>query len=162
MPRKTSHSIKSFIQLALFTLSGPVLAGQPTPADYIDSKPLLLEVRYCECQATKPDSPPSNLLPKFLDESKILKVGVAAEDNGFIASREFSLGYEISPVDGSSGPFRFNYIGTYATDNGSNTGQGPLVLKEGEWVSLFGSQHQSETGAQHVGVAVRLSAADGS
>lgn len=162
MPRKISRSIKAFMPVALATLPGLALAGQPTPADYIDSKPLLLEIRYCECQVANPDSPPSDLSPEFLDGSNALKVGVSAEDKGFVASPEFSLGYDISPVDDSSGPFRFNYIGTYATSDGSNTGQGALVLKEGEWVSLFGSHHQSAAGSQHIGVAVRLLAADGS
>lgn len=161
MPRKTSLSIRAFIPLTLTALPGLALAGKPVPEDYIASKPLLLEVRYCECQATLPDSSP-NLLPEFLEASKILKVGVSAEDKGFVSSQEFSLGYEVSPVDDSFGPFRFTYLGEYETSDGSNAGQGALVLEEGQWVSLFGAHHQTESESQHIGVAVRLIAADGS
>ncbi len=161
MPRKTSLSIRAFIPLALSTLPSLALAGQPTPSDYIDSKPLLMEVRYCECRATKPDSSPSDLLPEFRDKSKVLKVGVTAEDKGFASSGEFSIGYEVSPVDDSSGPFRFTYLGKYETSDGSIAGQGALILEEGQWLSLFGSDHQTESESQHIGVAVRLVEASG-
>ncbi len=156
MPRNTSLSISVLIPLALSALPGLSLADKPASEDYIAEKPLLLEVRYCECQATNPDDSPSELLPEFLEKSQVLKVGVSVEDKGFIASREFSLGYDISLVDESSGPFRFTYLGDYATSDGNNSGQGTLVLEQGEWVNLFGVHHQNETGSQHVGVAVRL------
>ncbi len=162
MPGKTSNTIRICGLFALTSLSGLSLAGKPAPEDYLASKPLLLEVRYCECQATNPDSSPSDLLPEFLDESKILKVGVTGEDKGLVSSREFSIGYEVSPVEDSTGPFRFTYLGEYETSNGRSAGQGTLILEEGRWVSLFGSHHQSGSGSQHIGVAVRLVATDGS
>jgi hypothetical protein len=46
MPRKTLRNISL---LALSTLPDLTLAGQPTASDYLGSKPLLLEIRYCEC-----------------------------------------------------------------------------------------------------------------
>lgn len=162
MPRKPSRAIRVFIPLALCALPGLSLADKPAPEDYIQEKPLLLEIRYCECQATNPESSPSELLPGFLDDSKVLKVGVSAEDKGFVASREFSLGYDINMVDDPSGQLQFNYIGTYKTSNGNNTGQGTLVLEQGEWSNLFGSHQQQATGSQHMDVMVRLVAAEDS
>lgn len=162
MTRKISLTIRVFIPLALCALPGLSLADRPAPEDYIAEKPLLLEIRYCECQATNPESSPSKLLPGFLDESKVLKVGVSAEDKGFVASREFSLGYDINMVDDPSGQLQFNYIGTYATSQGKNTGQATLVLEQGEWSNLFGSHHQQGTESQPMSVMVRLVPADGS
>lgn len=163
MPRKPSHTIRICSLFALTTsLPGLSLADKPALEDYIASKPLLLEVRYCQCQATNPESSPSELLPGFLDDSEILQVGVATEDKGFVSSQEFSIGYEVRPVDDSLGPFRFTYLGEYKTSGGSNVGQGTLILEEGEWASLFGSGHQTESGTQHIEVTVRLITAEGS
>jgi hypothetical protein len=160
MPRKTSLTIRAIITFALCALPGLSLAEKPAPQDYIANKPLLLEVRYCQCQATNPESSTSELLPGFLEESEMLRVGVAAEDKGFVSSQEFSLGYEVRPVDDSLGPFRFTYLGEYKTRDNSNAGQGTLILEEGKWVSLFGTDHQTESGKQHISVTVRLTIAE--
>lgn len=157
MPRMTLHSL-----FVLSTLPGFVLAGQPTADDYLASKSLLLEVRYCECQATKPDSPPSDLLPDFFENSNLLQASVSGKDKGFLSSQELSMGYELRPVEGSPGTFNFNYAGEYLTSSGDNSGYGNLVMKEGQWVTLFGSHHENEAGAQHTSVAVRLVEMDGS
>ncbi|WP_144777836.1 hypothetical protein [Marinobacter maritimus] len=151
MPRMTLPSL-----FVLSTLPGFVLAGPPTADDYLASKPLLLEVRYCECQATKPDSPPSDLLPDFLKNSNLLQASVSGKDEGFLSSQEFSMGYELRPVEDSPGTFNFNYAGEYVASSGDNSGYGNLALKEGQWVTLFGSHHENETGSQHTGVAARL------
>lgn len=161
MRRNTSNPVRIGCLVALATaLPGLSLAQKPAPQDYIANKPLLLEVRYCQCQATNPENASSGLLPGFLEESEMLRVGVDAEDKGFVSSQAFSIGYEVSSVDDSLGPFRFTYLGEYKTGDGSNAGQGTLILEEGEWVSLFGTDLQTESGKQHTDVTVRLTVAE--
>ncbi|QCF25926.1 hypothetical protein [Hydrocarboniclastica marina] len=70
-------------QITLFFLSlipGIALAENSAPEDYLANKPLVLEVRYCECLATKTDGAPSDLLPSFLRESSLLKVSVSSTE----------------------------------------------------------------------------------
>ena len=154
MPRKTLRNISL---PALLTLPALTLAGQPTSVDYLASKPLLLEIRYCECPATTPGGAPGDVLPEFLDESRALRVGaVTTEHSNFVASRALSMGYEISPVEKPSGSFQITYASEYTTLDGSLSGQGTLVLEAGQWVSLFESHHQTKAGAKHAGVAIRL------
>ena len=63
---------------------------------------------------------------------------------------------------GLSDQFRFNYAGKYTTSNGNSAGDGELMLVQGQWVNLFGSQHENEAGSQHSSVAVRLANPSGS
>lgn len=156
MPRTHSKHILPLGLLFLLLLSGPVLADQHTPEDYIVSKPLVLEIRYCECPVSAEDSGPSDLLHSFLDESKSLKVGVSGEDAGALISDEVSLGYKLEPVQGSPGSFKFEYVGSYLTSDGSNTGQGSVLLVEGQWVHVVGSHYENESRSHHANVALRL------
>lgn len=164
MQRIVLHTIwrVNLFFLFLFLFPNLAIADNSTPEDYLASKPLALEVRYCECQATKTDSAPSGLLPSFLKESSVLKVSVLGEDKGFASSSQFSIGYELKPVAGSPSQFRFNYAGNYTTSYGNSSGNGELLLVEGQWVNLFGSRHDNEIGAQHSNVAVRLAKPGGS
>jgi len=162
MQRIASQIILRINLLFLSLLPSVALAGTPAPEDYLAGKSLVLEIRYCECQATKSESAPSELLPSFLKESRLLKVGVSSEDKGFVSSHGLSIGYEVKPVSGSSDQSQFSYSGNYTTSNGSSAGNGELLLVQGQWLTLFGSQHESETGSQHSNVAVRLAKPGGS
>lgn len=154
MPRKTLRNISL---PALFTLPALTLAGQPTSVDYLASKPLLLEIRYCECPATTPGGAPGDVLPEFLDESRVLRVGaVTTEHSNFVASRALSMGYEISPAENPPGSFQLTYASEYTTRDGTSSAQGTVLLEAGQWVSLFGSSLHTEAGAKHIGVALRL------
>jgi len=139
-----------------------VLPDNSVPEDYLAGKPLVLEVRYCECQAIKTNSAPSDLLPSFLKESSLLRTSLSREDNGFTSSSDLAIGYELKPVPGSPDQFQFSYAGNYTASNVSSAGNGELLLIQGQWVNLFGSQHESETGSQHSNVAVRLAKPGGS
>ena len=156
MHRIASQIILRVNLLFLSLLPSFALAGNPAPEDYLASKPLVLEVRYCECQATKTDSVPSELLPSFLKESSLLKVGVSSEDKGFASSNELSIGYELKPVAGSLDQFQFNYAGNYTASNVNSSGAGELMLVQGQWVNLFGSRHEKKAGSQHSNVVLRL------
>ncbi|WP_138436107.1 hypothetical protein [Marinobacter shengliensis] len=157
------HRIASQITLLLLSLIPSIaLAENSTPEGYLANKPLVLEVRYCECLAIKTDGTPSDLLPSFLRESSLLKVSVSSTDNGFASSGELAIGYELKPVTGSPDQFQFNYAGNHTTSNGDSAGNGGLLLVQGQWVNLFGSQHETQTGSQHSSVAVRLAKPDGS
>lgn len=162
MQRIASQIILRVNLLFLSLLPSFALAGNPTPEDYLASKPLVLEVRYCECQATKTDSVPFKLLQSFLKESSLLKVGVSSKDKGFASSNELSIGYELKPVAGSPDQFQLNYAGHYTASNGSSAGTGELLLVQGLWVNLFGSRHENEAGSQHSNVVVRLTKPGGS
>lgn len=153
-----SQTVCTFNLFFLFLLPGHAFASESTLEDYFVSKPLVLEVRYCECEATQVISPTSDLLPSFLKESSLIRAGVSVEDKGFVSSNQLSLGYEFRPVTDSPGKYHFNYVGSYST----NTGQGRLLLVESQWVNLFGSHHEDETGSQHSNVAVRLAKPSGS
>lgn len=156
MQRIASQIILRVNLLFLSLLPSFALAGNSAPEDYLASSPLVLEVRYCECKATKADSALSDLLPSFLKESSLLKIGVSSEDKGFASSNGLSIGYELKPVAGSPDQFQFNYAGHYTTSNGNSSGNGELLLVQGQWVNLFGSRHENEAGLQHSNVAVRL------
>lgn len=148
--------------LFLSLIPSIALADNSAPEDYLANKPLVLEVQYCECQATQSDSLPSDLLPSFLEESRLLRVSVSSKDKGFASSSELSIGYELKPIMGSPDQFQFNYAGNYTTSNGSSAGNGELLLVQGQWVNLFGSKHENKTGSQHNNVVVRLANPEGS
>lgn len=157
-----SQFILPFILTGLSVLPDLALAGNATPETYLGSKHLVLEIRYCECEAVKPDSHPSVLLADFLRESSIVRVAVPAEDNGFVSSDYVTMGYKFSPIKDSSDTFSFNYTGTHTTSSGKSSGRGQLLLEKDKWVHLFGSHHESTSGALHSNVAVRLVEFDGS
>ncbi|MBK1887640.1 hypothetical protein [Marinobacter sp. DY40_1A1] len=159
MQRIAPHFAWQFRLLFLLLLPGFALAGNPVPEDYLASESLVLEVRYCECQA---NNTPSDVLPSFLKKSRLLKVGVSSEDKGFVSSNELSIGYELKPVAGSPDQFQFNYAGNYTASNGNSAGAGELLLVQGQWVNLFGSRHENESGSQHSNVLVRLAKPGGS
>lgn len=146
----------------LSVLPAFTLAENATPEAYIGSKHLVLEIRHCECEAVKPNGHPSVLLSNFLQESSVVKTAVFTEDNGFVASDYVTMGYEFSPIKDSSDTFSFNYTGTHTTSSGQSSGSGELLLEKGQWVHLFGSHHESTSGARHANVAVRLVEFDGS
>lgn len=156
MPRMIPRKCRQLVQALLFVVPGVALADQPNSDAFKTSKPLLLEIRYCGCAATDTGSSPSKLLPSFLQESRILKVGVSAEDKGFVSSHELSMGYELRPAKDSPGKFWFSYAGVHKENGGTNTGNAQLVLVEGQWVNIFDSSHQSENSSQYTDVAVRL------
>lgn len=156
MQRIASQIIWPINLLFLSFLPSFALAGNSAPDDYVTPESLVLEVRYCECQATKSDSLPSDLLPRFLEDSNLLKVSVSSEDESFASSGDLSLGYELTPIAGSPDQFQFNYAGSYTTSNGNSAGNGELMLVQEQWVILFGSRQDNETGSQYSNVAVRL------
>jgi len=162
MQRIASQVIRRFNLLLLSLLSSFALAGNSVPDDDVTSKPLLLEVRYCECQATKTDSVSSDLLPNFLKDSDLLKVSVSSADKGFASLGDLSIGYELKPVAGSPDQFQLNYASSFTTNNESSAGNGELLIVQGQWVILFGSRHDDETGSRYSNVAVRLSNPGGS
>ncbi|MGO1693450.1 MAG: hypothetical protein ACTHY7_10540 [Marinobacter sp.] len=162
MPRMIFRRIKQLVLLHLAVIPCVVLADQPIPSDYATSKPLLIEIRYCACAATEFGTPPSELLPSFLKQSSILKVGASVEDKGFVSSRELSMGYELKPVEDSPGKFWLSYSGVHKAYGGMNTGNAKLMLAEGQWLNLFGSTHESENSEQSTDVAVRVVRSGGS
>ena len=91
-----------------------------------------------------------------------MKTAVFAEDNGFVASDYITIGYEFSPIKDSANTFSFNYTGTHTTSSGQSSGSGQLLLEKDKWVHLFGSHHESTSGARHANVAVRLVEFEGS
>lgn len=143
--------------LILCAMPGMLSAEPGSPTDYFADQSLILEVRYCACPATDSESGPSDVLPRFLNDSHILKVDASVDEAGFVASQAASMGFKLQAMPDSPGRFGFEYVGSY----GNSTGQGRFVLDEGEWLPLFGSRHDSESGSQYSSVAVRLTIAGG-
>ncbi|ENO13184.1 hypothetical protein J057_17350 [Marinobacter nanhaiticus D15-8W] len=141
---------------AIGAFSQVFAAPGPTPGAYLSSKPLVLEVRYCECAATDLSRASDAVLPSFLETSKLLKVGAFGEDEGFVSSDGFSMGYGIKQIEGGRARFLFTYSAEYTIDADMNAGHGELLVNEGQWVQLFGSSHTTNTGAEYTGVAIRL------
>lgn len=143
--QRIASQITLWVNLLFLSLIPSIaLAENSAPEDYLTNKPLVLEVRYCERLTTKTDGAPSDLLPSFLRESSLLKVSVSSKDSGFASSSELSIGYELKPVAGSPDQFQFNYAGNHTTTKENSAGNGELLLVQGQWVNLFGSQHETE------------------
>ncbi len=154
---KTTARLANAVCLGLLsTVSLPAVADGQLSASYLTSKPLALEVRYCDCAAIGTDDVSPKLLPEFLRESDRLRVGISATDKRFISSRDFTIGYEIEPASDRPGSFVFEYASAYRGNAGKYDSQAKLVLATGEWIHLSGSRHVSESGDQVFGIAVRL------
>ncbi|MCK0163020.1 hypothetical protein [Marinobacter sp. S6332] len=162
MQRIASQIVWQFSLPFLLLLPGFALAGNPAPEDYLASESFVLEVRYCECQATNADNIPADILPSFLKESRLLTVGISSEGKGFASSNELSIGYELKPVAGSPDQYQFNYAGNYTASNGGSAGAGELLLTQGQWVNLLGTRHEKDAGSQHSNVVVRVVKSGGS
>jgi hypothetical protein len=162
MIRKGARTFGQFILASLFIFSTAGYASQPTLKGYMASKPLQLEIRYCDCAATDVGGPNSGLSPAFMRDSKVIKVGVSAEDKGFVSSDDLSIGYELKRVQNSSKQFQFRYMGVYKEGNGESSGAAELVLMTGQWVTLFGTGQQASNEMKRTSVAVRLVGAKGS
>ncbi|MHA7856273.1 hypothetical protein [Marinobacter shengliensis] len=131
-------------------------AGGPAPEHFLDSSSMILEIRYCECQATEPDGSPSELRTEFLERSHLLRVGLADEGRGYASSPELTIGFKLTPLPESPGAFAFNFAGRYAAGNQSSTGSGEVLLSADQWINLFGSNREGGHGTQFSDVAVRL------
>ncbi len=162
MIRKGARTFGQFILASLFIFSTAGYASQPTLKGYIASKPLQLEIRYCDCAATDVGEPNSGLSPAFMKDSKVIKVSASTKDKGFVSTDELSIGYELKRVDNSSKQFQFRYAGVYKEGNDESSGAAELVLTTGQWLSLFGTGKQVSSEMKHRSVAVRLVGAKGS
>lgn len=156
MPRLIRDTCVTVGTLVLCAASNVDAAPNHRPEAYLSAKPILLEVRYCECAAIDLNSLSSALLPDFLDTSKLLEVGVGEEDKGFVSSEGFSMGYAIERIEGPPARFLFNYSAEYTINTDTNSGHGELLVNEGQWVYLFGSNHTTNSGSESTGVAVRV------
>lgn len=156
MQRIASYKIQRATLLLLSFFSGFVFAEPPSPGDYLNGESLLLEIRFCECQATDSVGEPPALLPAFLEDSTLLQIGIAKAEPGFASTGGLAMGYEIKPLSGSINQFAFSYAGSFSAHSGTSAGNGELVLVPEQWVILFGSQHDSSAGSHASGVAVRL------
>ena len=155
--QRIASSVGSLLGLtALALVPGFTHAGGPTPEHFLNSSSMILEIRYCECQATEPDGSPSELRPEFLERSHLLRVGLADEGRGYASSPELTIGFKLTPLPESPGAFAFNFAGRYGAGNQSSTGSGEVSLSADQWINLFGSHHEGQQGSQLSGVAVRL------
>ncbi|WP_061332794.1 hypothetical protein [Marinobacter excellens] len=141
---------------ALVLFPGLAHAGGPTPEHFLDSSSMILEIRYCECQATEPDGSSSELRTEFLERSHLLRVGLADEGRGYASSPELTIGFKLTPLPESPGAFAFNFAGRYVSGDQSSTGSGEVLLSDDQWINLFGSNREGGHGTQFSDVAVRF------
>lgn len=156
MPRLIRDTWVAVGTLLLCATSRVDAAPNQRPEAYLSAKPIVLEVRYCDCAATDLNSASSALLPDFLNTSKLLMVGAEGEDKGFVSAEGFSMGYAIERIEGPPARFLFNYSAEYTIDSDTNSGHGELLIGEGQWIYLFGSSHTTSSGSESTGVAVRV------
>ena len=151
--------------LGLTTLSllpGMTQAGGPSPEHFLNDSAMVLEIRYCECQATEPGNAPTELRPAFLEQSRLLKVDVDPDGKGFVSSPEITLDFELRALPESPGDFTFTFAGEYETGQQNSAATGKVSLKDGHWLNLFGSEQNQNNDTQYLDVAVRLVKADDS
>ncbi|MCG8609270.1 MAG: hypothetical protein MI864_01925, partial [Pseudomonadales bacterium] len=148
MQRIALQPIRWFSYGLLYPLSTFTIAASPIPEDFITPNQLILEIRYCECQATETEELPSPLLSTFLKESHLLKVSVDGDQKGFIAAPELSIGYQIQQTTDSPDQFQFQWSGSFNTSGEESTGNGTVLLIEDQWLALFGAQHD-RNGSTH-------------
>ena len=144
----------------LCLLPGITQAGGPSPEHYLKNSPMVLEVRYCECQATEPGKAPTELRPAFLEQSRLLKVDVDPDGKGFVSSPEMTLDFELRALPQSPGDFMFSFVGNYVAGQQKSTNTGEVLLKDDQWLNLFSSEHVRENSTQYRDVAVRLVSGD--
>ncbi|MGQ7269091.1 hypothetical protein [Marinobacter nauticus] len=149
--------------LGLTTLSllpGMTQAGGPSPEHFLNDSAMVLEIRYCECQATEQDNAPTELRPAFLEQSRLLKVDVDPEGTGFVSSPEITLGFELKARPESPNDFTFKFAGHYDPVSQNVTGTGEVLLTKDQWLNLFSSRHERENNTEYRDVAVRLVSGD--
>lgn len=149
--------------LGLTTLSllpGMTQAGGPSPEHFLNDSAMVLEIRYCECQATEPGNTPTELSPVFLEQSRLLQVGVDREGTGFVSSPEIALGFELKAQPEAPSNFTFKFAGHYDPVSQNVTGTGEVLLTKDQWLNLFSSRHERENNTEYRDVAVRLVSAD--
>ena len=144
----------------LCLLPGITQAGGPSPEHYLKNSPMVLEVRYCECQATEPGQAPTELRPAFLEQSRLLKVDVDPDGKGFVSSPEMTLDFELRALPESPGDFMLSFAGNYGAGQQNSTSTGEVLLKDDQWLNLFSSEHVRENSTQYGDVAVRLLSGD--
>lgn len=144
----------------LCLIPGITQAGGPSPEHYLNNSPMVLEIRYCECQATEPGNAPTELRPAFLEQSRLLKVGVDPEGTGFVSSPEITLGFELKARPESPSDFTFKFAGRYDPASQNVTGTGEVLLTKDQWLNLFSSEHARGNSTQYRDVAVRLVSGD--
>ncbi|ABM18156.1 hypothetical protein [Marinobacter nauticus] len=144
----------------LFLLPGMTQAGGPSPEHFLNDSAMVLEIRYCECQATEPGNAPTELRPAFLEQSRLLKVDVDPEGTGFVSSPEITLGFELKARPESPSDFTFKFAGHYDPVSQNVTGTGEVLLTKDQWLNLFSSKHERENNTEYRDVAVRLVSGD--
>lgn len=136
----------------LALVAGGASADYRNLEDYFSADSLVLQVRYCDCEAVKPDAPPDGLQAGFLTSSESISVGLSPDVEGFVASDGFALGYLAEPVEDQPQAYRVTYSG----ERGGTSAQGIVILSVGQWTHLFGVEHRDNNSLKHSNVAVRL------
>lgn len=126
-------------------------ASPATAGDSTAEKPLLLEVRYCDCTLATPVDQ--------ADTVPLLRTEAVIHQDQSITTDYLSLHYRLSPVDTGQEAYRFSYSGAYDRGETSLSAQSKIQLTPGEWVILFATHHEPDAGGHPVSVAARIRSA---
>ena len=126
---------------------------------YKNQKPLILDVRFCSCQAIDIELDSVEPIPEFFSKASVVKVGVSENDQGFVSSGGLTFGYSINPGK-EPGKFVFEYAEEYQDTNGSFSSQAAIVIDLDSWVTLSGYENKSDQGSEYFSVAVKLAASE--
>lgn len=139
---------------ALLISLAPTLAfGEPSSEAH---PPLVLEVRYCECDVMSPDTSQSTVLQSFLEESALLRVAVPETDGGHLSVDDFSLEYEVHQLANVPEDYRFSFSATHTSETGEMVASADLVVSEDEWYPLAQTGQELGSDSEVFGLAIRL------
>lgn len=121
-------------------------AQHTTPGDFLTGHPWILEVRYCECQAFANYTDHAQVLPAFLEQSSLLRIGASSGVPGFAAAHNFSIGYEINDSEKVPGMLQLE-VATEDFRECARRGSGntQLHIAQGDWAPVFVAIRQPES-----------------
>lgn len=120
-------------------------------------KPLVLEIRFCDCSAIDMNSEAIEPTPKFLNQATSIKVGVSENEVGHVSAGGLTFGYSISPSKEAS-MFELAYSQEYVDGNSSQTSQSELQLGLNSWLTISSYENISDQGSEYFSIAIRLTA----
>ena len=118
-------------------------------------KPLVLDIRFCSCEALDIESEAAAPTQQFLEEANSIKVGVLETDRGFVSSGGLTFGYSITPSK-ENGFFELEYSEEYIEGKNSLSSQSVMITDLNSWVVISGYGNISDQGNEHFSVAVNL------
>lgn len=145
----------------LIALSGEILAQQnESILAFKTSKPLLLEVQYCQCKVEEDEK--KNPLSRTLADTRGFQVSVAENDKGFVYFEHMAFGYLVTPGENEE-TFILEFVEEYSLGENNSFTESVILLELDRWahVASFSKESDQGNGYFNVGVRLRRSSVEG-